>query len=429
MMELISDSFDIRCCECGEQITIFKDDLDPDVSFFDHGENGMGIETIYEIRHELSCPQCGNNIEITITGNEYPEGAYDYDSAELSGAEFIETPSMGMVYYQDEFDVDEYAVEATGIRGLIAQLSENRDMIYDVTSREFEEIVEQVLQDDGFDTHLTQPTRDGGRDIIATKTGINGKPVVFYVECKRYSRTNKVSVDPDVSFFDHGENGMGIETIYEIRHELSCPQCGNNIEITITGNEYPEGAYDYDSAELSGAEFIETPSMGMVYYQDEFDVDEYAVEATGIRGLIAQLSENRDMIYDVTSREFEEIVEQVLQDDGFDTHLTQPTRDGGRDIIATKTGINGKPVVFYVECKRYSRTNKVSVDLVRALYGVQTADKVNKACLVTSSCFTRDAVAFAENQNVMIDLIDGDALHDMIVRSAEKYEQENYRRW
>ena len=167
----------------------------------------------------------------------------------------------------------------------------------------------------------------------------------------------------------------------------------------------------------------------MVYYQDEFDVDEEAVEATGIRGLIAQLSENRDMIYDVSPREFEKIVEQVLQDEGFSTHLTQPTRDGGRDIIATKTGINGKPVVFYVECKRYSRTNKVSVDLVRALYGVQTADKVNKACLVTSSYFTRDAVAFAENQNFMIDLIDGDALHDMIVRSAEEYEQENYRRW
>lgn len=90
MMELIADSFDIRCCQCGEQITIFKDDLDTDVSFYDHGENGMGVETIYEIRHEFNCPQCGNNIEITITGNEYPEGAYDYDSAEISGAEFIE---------------------------------------------------------------------------------------------------------------------------------------------------------------------------------------------------------------------------------------------------------------------------------------------------------------------------------------------------
>lgn len=101
-------------------------------------------------------------------------------------------------------------------------------------------------------------------------------------------------------------------------------------------------------------------------------------------------------------------------------------RDGGRDIIATKAGINGKPVVFYIECKRYSRQNKVSVDLVRALYGVQTADKVNKACLVTSSYFTHDAVNFANEQNVMIDLVDGDALHNMIVRSAEQHNWDNY---
>ena len=54
---------------------------------------------------------------------------------------------------------------------------------------------------------------------------------------------------------------------------------------------------------------------------------------------------------------------------------------------------------------------------------------LKKVCLVTSSYFTRDAVTFAEDQNVMIDLIDGDALHDMIIRSAEKYGQGNYRRW
>ena len=163
-----------------------------------------------------------------------------------------------------------------------------------------------------------------------------------------------------------------------------------------------------------------------IYYQDEFDTDGYAVQATGIYGLIARISEDRDLIYNVTPREFEEIVEQVLRDEGFDTQLTQPTRDGGRDIIATKAGINGKPVVFYIECKRYSRQNKVSVDLVRALYGVQTADKVNKACLVTSSYFTHDAVNFANEQNVMIDLVDGDALHNMIVRSAEQHNWDNY---
>ena len=71
-------------------------------------------------------------------------GAYNDDDATISGAEFIERPSMGMCY-QDEFDTDKYAVEATGIRGLIAQISANRDLIYDVTPREFEEIVELLI--------------------------------------------------------------------------------------------------------------------------------------------------------------------------------------------------------------------------------------------------------------------------------------------
>ena len=243
--------------------------------------------------------------------------------------------------------------------------------------------------------------------------------------CGKRITVFKDDLNIDESYYDHGDNCMGIETIYEIQHEMSCPKCGKNIEITITGNEYPEGAYNDDDAEISGAEFIERPSMG-IYYQDEFDTDGYAVQATGIYGLIARISEDRDLIYNVTPREFEEIVEQVLRDEGFDTQLTQPTRDGGRDIIATKAGINGKPVVFYIECKRYSRQNKVSVDLVRALYGVQTADKVNKACLVTSSYFTHDAVNFANEQNVMIDLVDGDALHNMIVRSAEQHNWDNY---
>ena len=248
-------------------------------------------------------------------------------------------------------------------------------------------------------------------------------------DCGAIIMVYKDELDMDVSFYDHGENGMGDETIYEIQHEMECPECGNLIKIVIIGNEYPEGVYDYDKAEICGADFIEMPSMGMVYYQDVFDIDNSAVEATGIHGLIARVSADRDLIYDISPREFEEIVEKILQDEGFDTMLTQATRDGGRDIIATKNGLNGKPVVFYVECKRYARTNKVSVELVRALYGVQTADKVNKACLITSSYFTRDAISFAESQNVMIDLIDGDALHQMIVNSAEKYAREQGYRW
>ena len=164
--------------------------------------------------------------------------------------------------------------------------------------------------------------------------------------------------------------------------------------------------------------------MEILYYNycDEFEIDTNIIRNTGIRDLIRQISENGSLIYDVQPRMFEEIVNQLLQDQGFKTILTQPTRDGGRDIIAQKEGINGKPVVFYVECKRYAQKNKVDVKTVRALYGVQTADKINKACIITSSSFTSKAIEFAEQQNVMIDLIDGDALHAMIQQSAKKYD-------
>lgn len=234
-------------------------------------------------------------------------------------------------------------------------------------------------------------------------------------------------LDPDISFYDHGENGMGDETIYYIEDELECPCCDHTIKFSITGCEYPVGAYDYDGCEIVGGSFVEEPRMGMVYYQEEFDIDLAAVAATGIRELILRISRDKDLIYSVTPREFEEIVEQLFIDEGFTTTLTKSTRDGGKDIVATKTGINGKPIVFFVECKRYRQTNKVDVGIVRSLYGVQTSERINKACLVTSSHFTSEAVAFAESQNVMIDLVDGDALHDMIMKSARKYEDEFWR--
>lgn len=57
-------------------------------------------------------------------------------------------------------------------------IAQNRELIYDISPREFEAVIERVLQDEGFETKLTQQTRDGGRDIIATKYEM-GKPVVY----------------------------------------------------------------------------------------------------------------------------------------------------------------------------------------------------------------------------------------------------------
>lgn len=62
-------------------------------------------------------------------------------------------------------------------------IAQNRELIYKISTREFEEVIERLFQDEGYETKLKRPTRDRGRDIIVMKYAM-GKPIVFYIECK-----------------------------------------------------------------------------------------------------------------------------------------------------------------------------------------------------------------------------------------------------
>lgn len=219
--------------------------------------------------------------------------------------------------------------------------------------------------------------------------------------------------------YDRGENAMGEEIEYVIQDEIVC-SCGHRVSFRISGFEYPIGAFNYESNEILGGEFEEEPHMGIIYYAEDFDLSLAELEYAKIHSLILQIAEDKELLYSVTPREFEQIVERIFNDAGFETVLTPATRDGGKDIIATKY-VMGKPVVFYIECKRYGREQKVGVAVVQRLYGVQTDDKINKAVLVTTSRFTSGARRFAEKQKTLIDLYDVDELHELLKRSAERY--------
>jgi len=80
--------------------------------------------------------------------------------------------------------------------------------------------------------------------------------------------------------------------------------------------------------------------------------------------------------------------------------------DGGIDLVLKKNG-----EVFLVQCKQW-RAFKVSVNIVRELFGVMAAQGATGGFVVTSGIFTNDACSFAKGRN--IELIDGDALTLMI---------------
>lgn len=246
-----------------------------------------------------------------------------------------------------------------------------------------------------------------------------GKSFIMHMFIKEQIM-NKEEIEFDAFTYDHGENGMGDEIEYRYDGVIVCEECGNEIQFRISGFEYPVGAYNYDDYEIYGGDFEKSPIVGIVYSQEEFDIDYAYNEFNRVERLILEISDNPDLIYNISPREFEEVINRVLQDEGFETELTQATRDGGRDIVATKYEM-GKPIVFYIECKRYGRRNSVGVSIVRSLYGVQTSDQINKSILVTTGHVTRGARRFVEKQNTMMSILDVNEIHHLIQRSAMKY--------
>jgi restriction system protein len=115
-------------------------------------------------------------------------------------------------------------------------------------------------------------------------------------------------------------------------------------------------------------------------------------------------------LLELSPRQFECVVERTYAEMGYNTSLTAPQKDGGRDILACREAPS-KREHLRIECKRY-RT-PVPIHFARALLGVVSSEKANKGVLVTSGGFTQPTRKFAE-QNPRIELIDGSSLVELM---------------
>lgn len=222
----------------------------------------------------------------------------------------------------------------------------------------------------------------------------------------------------DINTYSY-ERQMGDEVEYIFSGETNCINCGAVLSYIVRGYEYPVGCLNYEDYESEGCIFLQEPSLDVNYFEFEYDgyFEDYISDAVEwVQANIERVLQREDRIYQLSPREFEEIVAEIFRKQGFDVILTQETRDGGSDIIATHD-MGNIPFMVLVECKKYGPNNKVGVSLVRSLLGVQTDQKANKAVLVTTSSFTRDAKIFAERQKHLITLVDCNELLKMMRNS------------
>jgi restriction system protein len=106
-------------------------------------------------------------------------------------------------------------------------------------------------------------------------------------------------------------------------------------------------------------------------------------------------------------REFEQLVAEAFRRQGYTVEENATAgADGGIDIRLVRYG-----QLHIVQCKQW-RAQKVSVSVVREMYGILIAENACQVSIITSGTFTQEAKAFAANKP--IDLIDGPALLKLI---------------
>ncbi len=125
--------------------------------------------------------------------------------------------------------------------------------------------------------------------------------------------------------------------------------------------------------------------------------------------LVSNVSQSKsaDAINDMSWREFELLVGEAFRlQDYRVSEQGSAGPDGGIDLVLSKGSEK-----FLVQCKQW-KAFKVSVTVVRELYGVMAAKGAAGGFVVTSGRFTEDATAFASGRNIQ--LIDGALLHGLI---------------
>jgi restriction system protein len=125
------------------------------------------------------------------------------------------------------------------------------------------------------------------------------------------------------------------------------------------------------------------------------------------KGKLLERQTGLDSVGELSWRQFESLVSEAFRRKGFlvlDNIEDGP--DGGVDLRLRKNG-----QVVFVQCKHW-KARRVSVKVVRELYGVMAAKNVKHGIVVTYGEFTPEAREFAKANSIA--LIDGPKLTQMI---------------
>ena len=136
--------------------------------------------------------------------------------------------------------------------------------------------------------------------------------------------------------------------------------------------------------------------------------------------LAKQLIEKGKLLSNLNWRDFEKLIGDLLEKDGWNVVVTQATKDGGIDIIADKIDVNIGNIKSVWQAKKYSGKNFVKLKEVRELYAIREEQKASKALMVTTNRLTRDAIKWIKKDEYRFGYKDNKDLEKWIKRLFDK---------
>lgn len=192
---------------------------------------------------------------------------------------------------------------------------------------------------------------------------------------------------------------------------LTCGSCGWWVNVRFG---------DYVS---SGSRFWHSKSLEICQSTLlDLDLSDISISTEDVRAYLSLKFDNR---FSMSPRLFEETVASVFRNVGYDTEVTQYSRDGGVDIILSR----GSSERIGVQVKRYR--SKILVSQIREFIGALVVSGYTHGVFVTTSSFTKGAVqsvSAAQSKGLYIDLVgDSEFLSMLNIGKTKVYE--SYSDW
>lgn len=108
------------------------------------------------------------------------------------------------------------------------------------------------------------------------------------------------------------------------------------------------------------------------------------------RQLATLVAENEGALASLEWRDVERVMAEVFEGIGFDTTLTPPSKDGGKDVIISCRA-KGHASTYYVEIKHWRSATKVGSVAVQDLLSVVVSENVTGGLFLSTYGFTTNA--------------------------------------